>query len=1133
MPDQIQDAAEMLSRFTPEQRKRMTMDHRVKVKSLAIFLQKTWSQVAFVFIWIISLQFISLFFFTKGFLLSRPVLDNHSSCFDIPSIFESDIPSDTSGSEIFSKYDITNNDLKDSRVRGGCWHPKTFDRAVLLVVDALRFDFTIPGPNSTKQYLNNMPFMYENSIANPENSLLLKFIADPPTTTLQRLKGLTTGSLPTFIDAGSNFAGTEILEDSWLAQFAALNNNSIAFAGDDTWMALFSNLFNDSMTYPYESLNVMDLHTVDNGVKTHLVPFIESPELSDNWKLAIGHMLGVDHAGHRYGPEHPSMSAKQKETDEFIRSVSELIDDDTLLIVMGDHGMDPKGDHGGESQPELEAALWMYSKKPVWGRLPDVNNTVYDARNYGNMFRSVSQIDLVPTLSLLLGIPIPYNNLGFPIDEAFLGTSSINTPEKTDYSNLAHAKLLTAAQIRRYSLLDGSLLELENVNSLWNALVSSVSSSSAEDPSFEKIISAASAYHSTVLNEYRTLWVQFDVVSMTTGLALMAASAIIIYIYARVMPTELDEMTSPLLRAVSGLSSAFGVIFWMVSRLASTKTFVDSNGITTTIAAAIFPSVLRSPVSGLLLGIGLGSTIGFFGFFASVFYKGVSFSSFVSMFLIPKSSAGILALGLTIAHSLLFASNSYTVLEDTSLLFLLATLGVYFLLISLRATSRTSKLFASSVDGSADDSDTSTGSSHSIANSGTSTPILTSADFEQKAKDDRRKVLAIYFSVAFLVTLRFISYSKVCREEQGLLCKTTFYINQNSTVSSWISIGLLAFASLFLPTVVSSFYETSASMNGAAPGWITYGLRTIMFIISAYWALDGVDSRHYITDEWGVEQLRVLKITIARIVLGITLAAANYVWWNNSLCVKIEMIRGPSSFSEKTGNIPGSASYKGPLQAKILGYSNAYGSMIMLSVLNFFAATLILSKPMAGLSLCGLLFQILTVLELFDIFETHLYFSSLGPVVFGLLGSFHFFTTGHQATIPSVQWDIAYIPAQSIVFPFTHIALIFNTFAPQILTSLAVPLLVLWKVIPSKTPSPLMRLVSRTGLTLILYQTVITFSAMFFAMHFRRHLMVWKIFAPRFMLAGIALCVTDVVVFLSTIFIAGHTIKYINKVFNT
>ena len=33
-----------------------------------------------------------------------------------------------------------------------------------------------------------------------------RFLADPPTTTMQRLKGLTTGSLPTFIDVSANFA---------------------------------------------------------------------------------------------------------------------------------------------------------------------------------------------------------------------------------------------------------------------------------------------------------------------------------------------------------------------------------------------------------------------------------------------------------------------------------------------------------------------------------------------------------------------------------------------------------------------------------------------------------------------------------------------------------------------------------------------------------------------------------------------------------------------------------------------------------------------------------------------------------------------------------------------------------------
>lgn len=42
--------------------------------------------------------------------------------------------------------------------------------------------------------------------------------SDPPTTTLQRLKGITTGSLPTFIDMGSNFGGSSINEDSFIGQ---------------------------------------------------------------------------------------------------------------------------------------------------------------------------------------------------------------------------------------------------------------------------------------------------------------------------------------------------------------------------------------------------------------------------------------------------------------------------------------------------------------------------------------------------------------------------------------------------------------------------------------------------------------------------------------------------------------------------------------------------------------------------------------------------------------------------------------------------------------------------------------------------------------------------------------------------
>jgi hypothetical protein len=52
------------------------------------------------------------------------------------------------------------------------------------------------------------------------HSRLFRFVADAPTVTMQRLKGLTTGGLPTFIDIGSNFQSSAVQEDSWVSQLA-------------------------------------------------------------------------------------------------------------------------------------------------------------------------------------------------------------------------------------------------------------------------------------------------------------------------------------------------------------------------------------------------------------------------------------------------------------------------------------------------------------------------------------------------------------------------------------------------------------------------------------------------------------------------------------------------------------------------------------------------------------------------------------------------------------------------------------------------------------------------------------------------------------------------------------------------
>ena len=123
---------------------------------------------------------------------------------------------------------------------------------------------------------------------------------------------MSTGSLPTFVDAGSNFASSNITEDNIISQLISLGKN-ITFMGDDTWGSLFPDSFHKS--FPFPSFNVMDLHTVDNGVIEHLVPELKA----NDWDVLIGHFLGVDHCGHKFGPNHPEMAAKLTQMDSVLR----------------------------------------------------------------------------------------------------------------------------------------------------------------------------------------------------------------------------------------------------------------------------------------------------------------------------------------------------------------------------------------------------------------------------------------------------------------------------------------------------------------------------------------------------------------------------------------------------------------------------------------------------------------------------------------------------------------------------------------------------------------------------------------------------------------------------------------------
>ncbi|KAI4465095.1 phosphatidylinositol glycan [Holotrichia oblita] len=207
-----------------------------------------------------------------------------------------------------------NKDTEISQDTPICMPEKS--KVILLIIDAFRYDFALYNDylEYPLPYENKMPFINESITRDPKRNRLYKFIADPPTTTMQRLKALTTGSLPTFIDAGSNFASTEVVEDNILNQLVSSNKN-IVFLGDDTWMNMYPNYFLRS--YPYPSFNVWDLDTVDTGITSNIYKELEN----EDWNLLIGHYLGVDHCGHRYGPNHPEMARKLKEMNDVLQYV--------------------------------------------------------------------------------------------------------------------------------------------------------------------------------------------------------------------------------------------------------------------------------------------------------------------------------------------------------------------------------------------------------------------------------------------------------------------------------------------------------------------------------------------------------------------------------------------------------------------------------------------------------------------------------------------------------------------------------------------------------------------------------------------------------------------------------------------
>jgi len=464
-------------------------------------MSRLWNYLVFQ-AWMSYLMAAGLLLFTSGFLLNRVSRPERAECTRCTVTNECD-------TSIFQDAEHA------AKV---CLERKA--RVVLLIVDALKYEFAEwyeDDASMSSYHRNKLPIIHELLQRHPSNSRLYKFIADPPTTTMQRLKGLTTGSLPTFIEVGSNFATEYIQEDNLIEQNTA---GGIVFMGDDTWTNLFPDKF--MRQFPSPSFNVWDLDSVDKDVQYRI--FFEMKK--KDWSLLIAHILGIDHCGHKHGSQHPEMTRKLNDTNTLLKQIIASLEKDMMLFVIGDHGMTETGDHGGDSSNEIEAAMFVYSTSPLLERFTINNNN------------SVNQIDLVPTLASILGTPIPYSNLGSVI----LDCLPRQVGESTDQLlYFLHSLWRNIAQTKKYIetySADTYLFskeQLQHLDYIYKFLAERVEHIDNLEK-LEAFTRDAKDYFKLLKDTCSEVWVQFDSSLISKGLLLMFCPLFFFYLFITGIP---------------------------------------------------------------------------------------------------------------------------------------------------------------------------------------------------------------------------------------------------------------------------------------------------------------------------------------------------------------------------------------------------------------------------------------------------------------------------------------------------------------------------------------------------------------------------------------------------------------------
>ncbi|ORX47841.1 hypothetical protein BCR36DRAFT_84894 [Piromyces finnis] len=294
------------------------------------------------------------------------------------------------------------------------------NKVEIVLLDGLRYDKFLEHPEF-KEIISNKNIM--------KDAKYYKIKCSLPSMSLPNWLSIMTGSPPEIHGLLNNILAPETTFDSIFGRVISENGTFCGITGSTTFPALvksqLSQLVGDGGVAPsfgplgsntnayYADLERMKI------TKQALTGAIE-------FDLFLTHFSDIDIQGHAYG-----VTRKYNKNNTYykactdkanhVKEILNIVDENTIVIIISDHGQVDAGGHGGTHKQNMEVPIMVYKKNSNFGSFK--GKDFFPQNTWNNL-------DIAATVTGLLGYPAPAQSEGRMITSWIEGLANIQNSEE-------------------------------------------------------------------------------------------------------------------------------------------------------------------------------------------------------------------------------------------------------------------------------------------------------------------------------------------------------------------------------------------------------------------------------------------------------------------------------------------------------------------------------------------------------------------------------------------------------------------------------------------------------------------------------------------------------------------------------